>query len=328
MGESEKDVVWFGVIHQDTDHLNMHLWFAKISHETRPEMIKQEGPYKGEPKGTIPLAVIERAKREFRNELMSVSEKKKRADVLKGLGHLKLELVESVQNTMLEDKYSRDLEKIYDALPKNMKGRWQVGNSSLEAPNTQMSKANYLTNRLLDKIFENELHDEYSDFQKLAYKFDEINIEDQGVMRKGQQLFSEKRDSDLRKRLANGLYRQFNEAHTIDVSSLEEMLDNVKKHHKLVDFNVSGLKRNDGVSAYNGNQRLLKTEPNTIQPIMGATDYQQIPKFNAASHSMTRISRIFQMDIRSEVNAERNFLRNQEKDRLQMESEKSYRHSI
>lgn len=91
-----------------------------------------------------------------------------------------------------------------------------------------MSKANHLTNRLLDKIFENELHDEYSDFQKLAYKFDEINIEDQGVMRKGQQLFSEKRDADLRKRLANGLYRQFNEAHTIDVSSLEEMLDNVK----------------------------------------------------------------------------------------------------
>ena len=320
LGESEKDVVWFGVIHQDTDHLNMHLWFAKISHEARPEMIKQAGPYKGEPKGTIPLAVIERSKREFRGELMSVSEKKKRTEVLKGLGHLKSELVESVQNTMLEDKYSRYLEKIYDALPKNMKGRWQVGNTSLEAPNTQMSKANHLTNRLLDKIFGNELHDEYSDFQKLAHKFDEINIEDQGVMRKGQQLFSEKRDADLRKRLANGLYRQFNAAHTIDVSSLEEMLDNVTKHHKLVDSNASGLKRNGRASDYSENQRPLKTKPNTIQPIMGETDYQQIPKFNVPSHSMTKISRIFQMDIRSEVNAEREFLRNQEQERSQVNS--------
>lgn len=327
LGESEKDVVWFGVIHQDTDHLNMHLWFAKISPETRPEMIKQEGPYKGEPKGTIPLAVIERAKREFRNELMSVSEKKKRTEVLKGLGHLKSELVESVQNTMLEDKYSRDLEKIYDALPKNMKGRWQVGNSSIEATNTQMSKANHLTNRLLDKIFGNELHDEYSDFQKLAYKFDEINIEDQGVMRKGQQLFFEKRDADLRKRLANGLYRQFNASNTVDVSSLEKMLDSVKKYHKLVNYNVSGLKRNGEVGAYSENQRTLRADPNTIQPILGSTDYQQIPRFKNLSHSMTRVSRMFQMDIRSEVNAERKFLTNQKKveeDRVQVEDISQY----
>ena len=183
-----------------------------------------------------------------------------------------------------------------------------------------MSKANHLTNRLLDKIFGNELHDEYSDFQKLAYKFDEINIEDQGVMRKGQQLFSEKRDADLRKRLANGLYRQFNEASTIDVSSLKEMLDHVKKHHKLVYSDLSCPKRNGGASANNENHRPLKTEPNSIQPITGSTDYQQIPKFNTASHSMTRISRIFHMDIRSEVNAEREFLRNQEQERFEMNS--------
>ncbi|QEA59819.1 hypothetical protein FGL74_00385 [Leuconostoc koreense] len=46
LGENESDVVWFGVIHQDTDHLNMHLWFAKKSRETRQEMLKQEGKYK------------------------------------------------------------------------------------------------------------------------------------------------------------------------------------------------------------------------------------------------------------------------------------------
>lgn len=53
---------------------------------------------------------------------------------------------------------------------------------------------------------------------------------------------------------------------------------------------------------------------------MGATDYQQIPKFNGLSHSLTRISRIFQMDICSEVNAERISLRNQEQERIQMDS--------
>ncbi|MBZ5981955.1 relaxase MobL, partial [Leuconostoc gasicomitatum] len=66
LGEDENDVVWFGVIHQDTDHLNMHLWFAKKSQETRSEMVKQEGKYKGQPIGVIPLEVIEQAKRQFR----------------------------------------------------------------------------------------------------------------------------------------------------------------------------------------------------------------------------------------------------------------------
>ncbi|MFR4248913.1 MAG: MobP2 family relaxase [Leuconostoc lactis] len=316
LGESEKDVVWFGVIHQDTDHLNMHLWFAKISPETRSEMIKQEGPYQGEPKGTMPLAVIERAKREFRNELMSVSEKKKRTDILKGLGHLKTDLIDSAHNTMLRDKYNKDLENIYDALPKNLRGRWQVGNSSLEATNTQMSKANHLTNQLLDKIFKNELHGEYQEFQKLAQDFDKINIEDQGVLRKGQPLFSEKRDADLRKRLANGLYRQFNEAKIIDVSSLEEMLDRVKQHHKLMDSDVAGLKRNE-----------VKRPDNKNPSITSTTDYQEIPRFETISRSFTKISKVFQMDVRSEVNAERKFLRNQEREQ-QLEAEKSYGHSI
>ncbi|MCT3042721.1 hypothetical protein EFN41_06465 [Leuconostoc mesenteroides] len=62
LGETPEDVAWFGVIHQDTDHLNMHLWFAKVSPETRPEMLKQTGPYKGQQVGVIPLTNIEEAK--------------------------------------------------------------------------------------------------------------------------------------------------------------------------------------------------------------------------------------------------------------------------
>lgn len=39
----------------------MHLWFAKKNRKTRPEMLKQEGKYKGQPIGVIPLEVIEQA---------------------------------------------------------------------------------------------------------------------------------------------------------------------------------------------------------------------------------------------------------------------------
>lgn len=53
LGESPDDVVWFGVIHQDTDHLNMHLWYVKKSKETRPEMLHSKT---GEPKGVVKLS--------------------------------------------------------------------------------------------------------------------------------------------------------------------------------------------------------------------------------------------------------------------------------
>ncbi|CUW14242.1 FIG00773359: hypothetical protein [Leuconostoc gelidum subsp. gasicomitatum] len=38
----------------------MHLWFAKKTAETRPEMIESEGPYKGQPIGVIPLATSQK----------------------------------------------------------------------------------------------------------------------------------------------------------------------------------------------------------------------------------------------------------------------------
>lgn len=43
LGESPDDVIWFGAVHQDTDHLNMHIWYVKESKETRPSMLHQSG---------------------------------------------------------------------------------------------------------------------------------------------------------------------------------------------------------------------------------------------------------------------------------------------
>lgn len=313
LGENDKDVVWFGVIHQDTDHLNMHLWFAKESKETRPEMLKQSGPYKGEPTGVIPLDTIELAKRHFRNQLMTNHERQKRTDVLKNLGHLKKEIVSSSGEIFEDTRYIDQIKAIYHALPQEQKGRWQVGNSTLAATNTKMSKANHLTNQLLDDVFQNELHDEYADFKQLGRRFDEFNIEDQGVMRKGQTKLSENKDAELRKRLANKLYRYLGQIEDNELEDTEEkikkVLSRMKEHSERVNANKqnkSGLKRN--------NNRFTKTStthnnaPVTQPP---TTEYDQ-PMIKS-NKSMAKISRLWRQDIKADTNAERKFLRNQKK---------------
>ncbi|MCK8605705.1 relaxase MobL [Leuconostoc citreum] len=226
LGETEKDVVWFGVIHQDTDHLNMHLWFAKVSKETRPEMIKQTGPYKGQPVGVIPLETIDLAKRQFRKQLMTNAENQKRVNVLKSIGELRKEIITNSEAYLVNDQHVSQLKAIYQALPQKQKGRWQVGNSTLTATNTKMSAANHLTNDLLNDVFAHELKSEYQDFKALGQRFDAFNIEDQGVMRKGQTKLSENKDAELRKRLANQLYRYLGE---IDDNELKLMSQRVNK---------------------------------------------------------------------------------------------------
>ena len=70
-----------------------------------------------------------------------------------------------------------------------------------------MAETNLLTNRLLDDLFAKELKPEYEGFKSLAQGYDAINIEDQGVMRKGPRKWSENKEDELRKRLANQLYK-------------------------------------------------------------------------------------------------------------------------
>lgn len=359
LGESPDDVVWFGVIHQDTDHLNMHLWFAKRSKETRHDMLKQEGPYKGQPTGVVPLSVIERSKREFRNELMADRQRDKRTDVLKGIGHLHKELAGYADENLVQDKYASQIEAIYDALPPSQKGRWRVGNTTLAAANNQMSKANSLTNNLLDQVFEDELQDEYTEFKQLTKQFDDINVEDKGVLRKGQQSFSEKKDADLRKRLANGLYRQLNDVNYGDIKPIEQMLNNVKENYEdsksdTGDSAGASLKEkkldpiriiNDSNGLYGQDEPTLPrhdssdrtfNESNDLfgqnkkkQPSYDKSDRTNnennglngrnkgisphLPSYNKSDRTIKKISRVFQNEIRSEVNIERQFLRNQKK---------------
>ncbi|CUW17866.1 FIG00773359: hypothetical protein [Leuconostoc gelidum subsp. gasicomitatum] len=68
-----------------------------------------------------------------------------------------------------------------------------------------MTKANNLTNGLLDDLFSKELKPEYEGFKSLAQEYDAINIEDQGVMHQVQRKWSENKEDELRKRLANQL---------------------------------------------------------------------------------------------------------------------------
>jgi hypothetical protein len=236
LGEDENDGVWFGVIHQDTDHLNMHLWFAKKSRETRPEMLKHEGKYKGQPIGVIPMEVIEQAKRQFRKQLMSSQELKRHQEILKGVGGFKKEIVETAPENLLNDRHAKAVKQIYDALPQDIKGRWQVGNAHLTVGKGRMAKANQLTNQLLDDLFAKELRPEYEGFKSLAQEYDAINIEDQGVMHKGQRKWSENKEDELRKRLANQLYKHLAQIEDTSLNDIDqqmsELLSHVKKRDK------------------------------------------------------------------------------------------------
>ncbi|MFH0349178.1 hypothetical protein ACG92U_02755 [Leuconostoc citreum] len=125
-------------------------------------------------------------------------------------------------------------------MPQEQKGHWQIGNSSLMASNTNMAKANHLTNQLLNDMFQNEFKSEYDEFKQLAQQFDAFNIEDQGVMRKGQRKLSENKDEELRRRLANKLYRHFNEIHDNDLEIIDHKLIDIKS--RIHDYHASHLK--------------------------------------------------------------------------------------
>lgn len=309
LGEDENDVVWFGVIHQDTDHLNMHLWFAKKSQETRSEMVKQEGKYKGQPIGVIPLEVIEQTKRQFRKQLMSSQELRRHQEILKGVGGFKKEIVEIAPENLLNDRHAKAIKKIYDALPQDMKGRWQVGNAHLTAGKGKMAKANQLTNHLLDDLFEKELKPEYEGFKSLVQEYDVINIEEQGVMHKGQRKWSENKEDELRKRLANQLYKHLAQIEDTSINDIDqqmsELLSYVKKPDKDVDVDKTKILTSPQENKLASKSLINNLNQNTTKQIG-----DQMP---VRGGSFKKISRLWRQDIRAETNAERQFLRNQKK---------------
>ncbi|MGR8861829.1 MobP2 family relaxase [Leuconostoc citreum] len=322
LGESTNDVVWFGVIHQDTDHLNMHLWFAKKSKETRPEMLKQEGKFKGQPIGVIPLEVIEQAKRQFRKQLMSSQELMRREAILRGVGSLKNDIVALTPDNMLNGHYAKAIKEIYDALPQDMRGRWQVGNTKLTSGQGKMAKANQLTNTLLETIFKNELKEEFSSFKSLAQEFDAINIEDQGVMQKGQRKWSENKEDELRKRLANQLYKHLEQ---IEDTSLRDIDKNLVELRRQFNKQNQQSKVNQSKQASSPKEKNFDTYSSTSNIL---TKSKQIDgTMPILGSSFNRISRLWRQDIRAETNAERQFLRNQ-KNAEQEKAQEEYESEI
>ncbi|WP_349515001.1 MobP2 family relaxase [Leuconostoc suionicum] len=308
LGEDENDVVWFGVIHQDTDHLNMHLWFAKKGRETRPEMLKQKGKYKGQPIGVIPLEVIEQAKRQFRKQLMSSQELRRHQEILKGVGGFKKEILEAAPDNLLNDRHAKAIKQIYDALPQDMKGRWQVGNAHLTAGKGKMAKANQLTNQLLDDLFDKELKPEYEGFKSLAQEYDAINIEDQGVMHKGQRKWSENKEDELRKRLANQLYKHLAQIEDTSLNDIDQQMSELLSH----------VKQSDKGNNADKTKIIASPQEKNLAPKSPANNVKQNSKhigdqMPVRGGSFNKISRLWRQDIRAETNAERQFLRNQKK---------------
>ena len=215
LGQGTDDVVWFGAVHQDTDHLNMHIWYAKISPETRPSMLLKSG----EPKGVIDFKAKHQAESKFRYEIESDATKIKRANVYEAVGNYRTQIKQdSLTRLDRTHKYTADLQKIYDELPQDLRGRWKVGNTDTLVTDdiSRMAPANRQMNGLIDKLLTHELKDDYQAFQSTAQKMDGMMAETHGNQHKGQEKWSEAQDKRLRKELANGIYRQFNEQFNAD----------------------------------------------------------------------------------------------------------------
>jgi len=252
LGESEDDVVWFGVIHQDTDHLNMHLWFSKESRETRPEMMHKSG----EPRGIIDFRAKKRAESQFRYELESEAIKLDRNRLYEAVGEYRSTLKSDALYSLDHGtKYVPDLKKIFEALPQDLRGRWKVGNTSqlVTDEKSRMGPANRYMNVLVDKLLANELYDDYQAFREASLKVDDAMTKNHGLQHHGQAKWSDMQDARLRKEIANGIYRQFNETFT------ESNDEETKKFHKDKQGNFENIRRAHGI----GTQP--KEKPATMQ---------------------------------------------------------------
>lgn len=178
---------------------------------------------------------------------------------------------------------------------------------------TNMAKANHLTNQLLNDMFQNEFKSEYDEFKQLSQQFDAFNIEDQGVMREGQRKLSENKDEALRRRLANKLYRHFNQIQDNELEIIDQKLidirsrihDHQDSHFEKTTFKT-GLKKNN---IQESNSKVAQVNNIPVKNNFNKTQIDNVMLKN--NKSFSKINRIWQQDIRAETNAEREFLRNQ-----------------
>ncbi|MGV3185352.1 MobP2 family relaxase [Weissella paramesenteroides] len=279
LGESPDDVVWFGAVHQDTDHLNMHIWYVKETKETRPSMLH----YSGEPKGVIDFNAKKQAESKFRYELESDATKIRRANVYEAVGNYRSTLKhDTLENLDKTHCYTADLQKIFAVLPQDLRGRWKVGNTTSLVTDdaSRMAPANRQMNQLIDKLLTHELKDDYQAFQETARKMDEMMTETHGNQHKGQLKWSETQDKRLRKELANGIYRQFNE--TFKERQLEN--DAIKQSfQKAKKGNFEKIRRANGID--NDHQKDIK------KPTIHQKPLAPMGKLNRIAKRMTKQSR-------------------------------------
>lgn len=178
---------------------------------------------------------------------------------------------------------------------------------------TNMAKANHLTNQLLNDMFQNEFKSEYDEFKQLGQQFDAFNIEDQGLMRKGQRKLSENKDEALRRRLTNKLYRHFNQIQDNDLETIDQKLINIGS--RMHDDQGSHLKKTmikTGLKENNIQESNSKVAQINNIPVKNNFNKTRIDNVMLKSNrSFFKINRMWQQDIRGETNAERQFLRNQ-----------------
>ncbi|MCK8606205.1 hypothetical protein LNP18_08825 [Leuconostoc citreum] len=178
---------------------------------------------------------------------------------------------------------------------------------------TNMAKANHLTNQLLNDMFQNEFKSEYDEFKQLSQQFDAFNIENQGVMREGQRKLSENKDEALRRRLANKLYRHFNQIQDNDLETIDHKLIDIRlrmhddqgSHLKKTTFKT-GLGEN---SIQDSNSKVAQRNNISAKNNFNKTQTNNVMSKN--NKSFSKIKRLWQQDIRAETNAEHQFLRNQ-----------------
>lgn len=172
-----------------------------------------------------------------------------------------------------------------------------------------MAKANQLTNQLLDDLFAKELRPEYEGFKSLAQEYDAINIEDQGVMHKGQRKWSENKEDELRKRLANQLYKHLAQIEDTSLNDIDQQISELLSHVKKRD--KGGITDKTKIASSSQEKKSVPTPlVNNVNPNTTKHIGDQMP---VGGGSFNKISRLWRQNIRTETNVERQFLRNQKK---------------
>jgi hypothetical protein len=128
------------------------------------------------------------------------------------------------------------------------------------------------------------------------------------VMHKGQRKWSENKEDELRKRLANQLYKHLAQIEDTSLNDIDQQMSELLSHVK---------KRDKGGNVDRTKIASSPQEKNSpSKPLLN--NVKQNPKYigdqmPVRGGSFNKISCLWRQDIRAEINAERQFLRNQKK---------------